>query len=44
LNSKLLIRGLSESHKDYSIFRLDFDIRKYKKYFSRINVTKAKKE
>jgi hypothetical protein len=38
------IRGLSESHKDYSIFRLDFDIRKYKKFFSRINVKKAKEK
>jgi small nuclear ribonucleoprotein (snRNP)-like protein len=38
------VRGLSESQKDYSIFCLDFDIKKYKKYFSRINVKKAKEE
>lgn len=37
------VRGLSESHKDYSIFSFEFDIRKYKKFFSRTNIKKAKK-
>jgi hypothetical protein len=37
------IKGLSESHKNYSIFSSDFDIKRYKQFFSRTNVKKSKK-
>ena len=37
------VRGLSESKKVYSIFSFDFDIKKYNKFFKKINIKKGKK-
>ena len=34
------VRGLGESSKNYSIFSFDFDIKRYKKFFHKINVKK----
>ena len=36
------IRGLGESSRHYSIFNVDFDIKKYKKFFAKINIKKRK--
>ena len=38
------VRGLSESNKAYSIFSFDFDIKKYKRFFKKVNIEKGKKE
>lgn len=38
------IRGLSESYKNYSIFSFDFDIKNYKKFFSRTSHRDANRE
>ena len=36
------IRGLGESKQAYTIFSVDFDIRRYKRFFSKVNVKKSK--
>ncbi len=38
------VRGLGESSRHYSIFSFDFEIKKYKKFFAKINIMKRKND